>query len=117
MQEELAAHHRLLAVAYRRYLDADLTLALATNDMRTFFPTNRQPYRGTIGAPGSRIRRLHDKRDLALLRLQSSYELFAAARARVARRHASRTETLFLSLHIDLPAATGRRAARPSQDT
>lgn len=101
MQEELAAYHRLLLIAYRRYVDADLELALAVSDMRNFFPADRMPHRGTIGAPDSPIRQLHEKRDRALLRLQSSYEKFRAARARVGRRQASRTETLFLALRID----------------
>lgn len=101
MQEELAAYHRLLVIAYRRYLDADLVLALATNDMRTFFPADRMTYRGTIGAPGSRVRRLHEERDRALLRLQSSYEKSRAAKARVEQRQSSRTETLFLTLRIE----------------
>lgn len=37
MQVDLAAHHRLLAVAYRRYVYADLRLEAALNEIRSFF--------------------------------------------------------------------------------
>lgn len=100
MNKDLAAYHRLLGVAYRRYLDADLVLALAMDDMRSCFPANRVPYRDTIGAPGSRIRRLHEDRDRALFRLQSSYKKFRAAKARIEQRHSRRRETLFVTLQI-----------------
>ena len=82
----LETHHRFVAVAYRRYLDADQMLVLALNDLREVFPANRMPYRGTIGAPGSRIRRLYEDRDRALCRLQASFEEFKAAKARMAAR-------------------------------
>jgi hypothetical protein len=101
MQQELTAYHRLLVVSYRRYLDADLTLTLARDEMRTFFPAGSMPPRGAIGAPGSRMRRLHEDRDRALLRLQSSYEKLRAARARVAQRNADRPEAILPRASIE----------------
>ena len=101
MHGELAAYHRLLAVAYRQYLDADLKLARALNKIQTCFPANRRPYRGTIGAPGSPFRQLHEERKRALLRLQSSYEVFRAAKARSDQRRSRRRQTLFLTLRVD----------------
>ena len=96
MQAELAAHHRLLAAAYRRYVYADLRLEEALNEMRSFFPPDRMPYRGTLGAPRSRIRRLREERDQALLRLQSAYAKLTTAKARVHQRQAIRRTTLLL---------------------
>ncbi len=77
-------------------MDTDLRLVAALNDMQLFFPPDRVPYRGTVGAPGSRIRRLHEERDRALLRLQSAYTKLKTAKARVHQREASRRMTLLL---------------------
>jgi hypothetical protein len=101
MNRELDAHFRLLAAAYSRYLAAERRLARADTEIRTFFPANRAPRRGTIGAPRSPVRRLHDERDRALLRLHSSYEKFRMARARVEGRQSKRIETLLLTFRID----------------
>lgn len=101
MNRELAAHFRLLAAAYARYLAAERRLARADSEFRAFFPANRAPRRGTIGAPRSPVRRLHDERDRALLRLQASYETFRVAKARVERRQSKRFETLLLTFRID----------------
>lgn len=97
MNRELTAYQRLLLIAYERYLETDLRLAQAMNDMRGFFPVNRMPYRDTIGAPGSRVRRLHDDRDRALLRLQSAYEKFKAAKTRAERRTRHQAETYLIT--------------------
>lgn len=96
MYEETTAHYRLLATAYRRYLDTDLRLAIALEEMQAIFPDSRKPYRGAIGSPRSRIRRLRDERDRALLRLQSSYAIYSAAKSRVEERQSRRVRTLFL---------------------
>lgn len=98
MHRALTAHYRLLAVAYRRYVDADFRLMKARNELRSFFPVDRAPYRRTIGAPGSAIRRLHKERDQALLRFQSAYAKFKTAKARVHQRETSRRITLLLSV-------------------
>lgn len=101
MNRELAAYQRLLVFAYRRYLEADHALASRLSDMRTFFPPDSMPYRGTIGAPGSRIRRLYEDRDRALQRLHAARAKFNAARARLDQRHAGPTEVLFLTVRIN----------------
>lgn len=97
MQRELAAHYRLLASAYHRYVDADLQLQAALNEMQSYFPAGTAPYWGTLGARRSPIRRLHEERDEALLRLQSAYVKFKTARTRAHQRLASRRITLLLS--------------------
>ncbi len=101
MHRELAAYQRLLAIAYRRYLDADRALASRLNYMRAVFPPDSMPYCGTIGAPGSPVRRLHEDRDRALLMLHAAREKFNAARARTHLRHARSTKMLFLTIRND----------------
>ncbi|WP_372611594.1 hypothetical protein [Aquicoccus sp.] len=105
MHRELAAYQRLLIVAYRRYLEADHALASKLDDMRAVFPPERIPYRGTIGAPGSPVRRLYEDRDRALLSLHSAREKLDAARARICQRQARPTKILFLTARFDQPAS------------
>jgi hypothetical protein len=97
VHRELVGHRRLLAKTYRRYVDADLRLMATLNEMKSFFPVDRLPYRGTVGAPKSPIRRLREDRDQALLRFQSAYVKFKTAKARVHQKDASRQVMLLLS--------------------
>ena len=66
MHRDLEAYHRVLAAAYRRYLEADRALVSKMREMRAVFPPGSVPRRGTLGAPGSPIRRLREERDQAL---------------------------------------------------
>ena len=84
MHGDFAATRRLLVVTYRRYLEADRALVRALSEMRAYFPPDRMPWRHTIGAPGSPIRRLHADRDRALLRLQAAHDALMATRAAIA---------------------------------
>ena len=112
MNRELAAYQRLLVIAYHRYLEADQALASRLSAMRAFFPPDSMPYRGTIGAPGSRVRRLYEDRDRALLRLHAAREKFNAAKARLDRRHPRATEVLFLAVRIDQPVNVHSKVTR-----
>lgn len=106
MHRELAAYQRLLIIAYRRYLEAEHALASSLSDMRAFFPPDCMPYRGTIGAPGSPIRRLHEDRDRALLRLNAAREEFNAARARLDQRNVRPATVLFLTVRVESSATS-----------
>lgn len=103
MRGNLAAYHRLLEFACHRYDAADRALALALRDMRAAFPPDSMPHCGTIGAPGSAVRRLRDRREQALLRLHAARAKFIAARARMHRQQARRPDILLLTMHIDQP--------------
>ncbi len=105
MHRELAAYRRFLAIAYRQYLEADQALASRLGDMRAFFPADCMPYRGTIGAPGSPVRRLYENRDRALMRLSAARKEFNAAKARLDQRHLHRTKVLFLTARIEKAAS------------
>lgn len=100
MQRDLAAHRRLLDLTYRRYVDADRALAVALQEMRIYFPANRMPYRGTIGAPGSRVRHLHEERERALLRLHAASEKFKAAKMRLDQRNNRSADVLLLTVRF-----------------
>ena len=69
MQSQFEARRRILIAAYRRYLVADLALQSARGAALVWFP--EVPARGIalIGDPGSRIRRLYERRERALARL------------------------------------------------
>lgn len=69
MEKELLSYRRALTKAYRRYLDAEASLYTAQQTARSFFPPNSRPQVPPIGQPGSRIRRLYDRRERALARL------------------------------------------------
>jgi hypothetical protein len=101
MHRELAAYQRLLITSYRRYLEAEHALSSGLSDMRALFPPDCTPYRGTIGAPGSRVRRLYEYRDRALLRLHTAREEFKAARARSDQRHVRPPKALFLTVRVE----------------
>jgi len=103
MHRSLAAYHRLLEIACHRYDAADRALALTLRDMRAAFPPDSRPHPGTIGSRGSALRRRHDQREEALLRLDAAREKFIAARARMHRPRARRPDILLLAMQIDRP--------------
>ncbi|GAB4258436.1 MAG: hypothetical protein Kow0013_00250 [Pararhodobacter sp.] len=98
MRDDLAAYHRLVSVTYHRYLEADRSLAEALDAMRQVFPADVMPYRGTLGAPRSRIRRLRDERDRALGRLETSLAQLRAARSRRPPRAEAETPLRLLTV-------------------
>lgn len=83
MESQLEAHRRVLVVAYRRYLAADRALETARSTALRWFP--EAPARSTvlIGDPGSRIRRLHERRDRALAHLELARQALEEAQDRV----------------------------------
>jgi hypothetical protein len=86
MDEHLEVRRRVLIVAYRRYLVADQALQAARASALSWFP--EAPPRSTmpIGDPGSRIRRLYDRRDRALARLSLARQELEEAQRRMRQR-------------------------------
>ena len=82
--DELAHRRRVLARALHVYFEADLAWASAARAARTWFPAGARPQARPIGDPGSRVRRLHEGRERALLRLCAAREKFETARKRAA---------------------------------
>lgn len=99
MQSALIIRRRLLQVTYLRYVEADRALALALQNMRSRFPPSSLPHRGTIGEPGSQIRRLHERRDRAILQLQVARTKLEIAKARLDARRSRPMAVLLLSMH------------------
>jgi len=70
MRPELEIHRRALLSAYQRYLAADRAWRRAQNEAVSWFPARNRPSVLPIGDPGSPLRRLHDRRDIAIVRLE-----------------------------------------------
>ncbi|KNG93167.1 hypothetical protein [Pseudaestuariivita atlantica] len=101
MHTDLEVYYQLLLRSYRRYLEAERRVSSAREGLREVFPVREIPYHGTIGAPGSRFRRLYDERASALFRLQSAHEKFRAAQRRVERRNASTCDVFLIGWQKD----------------
>ena len=63
MTPDINFRRRTLLVFYSRYLNADRALRLAQEEALSWFPQDARPLVPPIGNPGSRIRRLYDRRD------------------------------------------------------
>ena len=78
----LEKHRRILILALRRYQEAAREWSLAAQAARDWFPLSARRAALAIGSPGSRIRRLHEQRERALLRLAAARQLLDEARTR-----------------------------------
>ncbi|MEQ8293422.1 MAG: hypothetical protein RIA08_14550 [Roseovarius sp.] len=86
MHSDLQTRRRVLLVTYRRYLEAERALTLARQEMKAWFPAAARPGETAIGQPGSRIRRVYDRRERAILQLAAAKEKLRIARVRLAAR-------------------------------
>jgi hypothetical protein len=86
MQSDLDLRRRVLVKFYRRYLVADRAWVLETRAAVTWLPEPPAGKLALIGNPGSRVRRLYDRREAALERLHVARAKLEAARRRRASR-------------------------------
>lgn len=86
MRQDLEIRRRVLAVAYRRYIEADLSWTRARQAARLWFPEPNRPYRWTIGDPRSPLRQLYERRQKALIRLVAARRKLAEARSPMDRK-------------------------------
>lgn len=86
MHSDLQTRRRVLLVAYRRYLEAERALSLARQEMKTWFPASLRPGDTAIGQPGSRIRRVYERRERAILQLTAAKGKLESARTRLTAR-------------------------------
>lgn len=91
MDEHLEVQRRILIVAYRRYLVADQSLQAARAAALSWFPEAPPRSNMLIGDPGSRIRRLLDRRDRALARLYLARRELEAAKSRLLQQRVGET--------------------------
>lgn len=88
MQPELEFRRQVLVKIYRRYLAADQAWSVASREAQAQFPRQTCRTATAIGNPGSHIRDVYERRDLALLRLTAARRKLEEARQRIAnRRH------------------------------
>lgn len=93
MQRDLEARRRVLKMAYQRYLAADRALDTARSYAVSWFPDAPARSNLLIGDPGSRIRRIHERRDRALARLTLARQALKELQSRV---HQPRRRTVCL---------------------
>ena len=86
MHADLLTRRRVLLLTYQRYLEADRAWKAALRDVNTWFPPTRRPGPAMIGNPGSRVRRLYEQRERALLQLDTARLKLETARKRLAER-------------------------------
>lgn len=85
MKFETDPRRRALLIFYRRYLAADRAWRLAQAEAVSWFPAQFRPAVPPIGDPGSKLRRLHDRRDRALARLKVAHLKLGKAQERATR--------------------------------
>lgn len=91
MHADLALRRRVLIITYRRYIEAERAWTVAMSDMRSWFPPGSRPYRAAIGEPGSRMRRLYERRERAVQHLAAARLKLATAKRRLEARRAQST--------------------------
>ena len=84
MHRYLHVRRRYLRLSYDRYVAADREWARAIEEAQSWFPREGLSEHFSMGNPGSRLRKLFEQRERALLRLQSARQKFDEARARLA---------------------------------
>lgn len=88
MHADLEVRRRALVRAYTQYLVAERNWINAVEDVRGLCRAEFRSQTAFVGNPGSPIRRLHEKRQKALQRLQVSRLKLAIAKRRLLRRSA-----------------------------
>ena len=87
MLVELQTRRRAVALAYRRYVEADYAWNSSTQSAMGWFPDARQSHVAIIGNPGSKVRRLYSQRERAMLQLETARQKLDVAKARLLKRH------------------------------
>jgi hypothetical protein len=94
MQSDLDLQRRVLVKLYRRYVTADREWVIETRSAVAWLPEAPPEKLALIGNPGSRVRRLYDRREAALDRLHAARAKLEVARRRMAARERGRVVLL-----------------------
>jgi hypothetical protein len=84
----------VLVKLYRRYVTADREWVIETRSAVAWLPETHSEKLALIGNPGSRVRRLYDRREAALDRLHAARQKLEAARRRMEARERRRVVLL-----------------------
>ena len=87
MLVELRTRRRAVALAYRRYVEADYAWNSSTQSAMSWFPDARQGHVAVIGNPGSKVRRLYRQRERAMLQLETARLTLNVAKSRLLKRN------------------------------
>jgi hypothetical protein len=94
MRSDLDLRRRVLMKLYRRYLTADRDWVEETRLAVAWLPEAPPGKLALIGNPGSRVRRLYDRRETALERLHVARAKLEMARRRMEAREGRRVVLL-----------------------
>ena len=94
MQSDLDLRRRVLLKLYRRYVTADRDWVIETRSAVAWLPEAPPEKLALIGNPGSRVRRLYDRREAALEQLYAARAKLETARQRMAARERGRVVLL-----------------------
>ena len=97
MHTYLVTRRRVLLLTYQRYLKADRAWDTALRDVKTWLPSSSQPSHLIIGNPGSKIRKIYEQRERALMQLEAAHLKLETARQRLTARRA-KTQTSWVML-------------------
>ena len=97
MHTYLVTRRRVLLVNYQRYLEADRAWDTALREVRTWFPSSSQSGLLAIGNPGSKIRKIYEQRERALMQLEAAHLKLETARQRLNARRV-KTQASFVVL-------------------
>ncbi len=86
MHKDLETRRLVLLMTYRRYLAADRDWTVAQREMRAWFPPQGRPDCAAIGNPGSPVRRIYERRERAILQLETARQMLDEAKRRLAAR-------------------------------
>jgi hypothetical protein len=90
MQSDLDLRRRVLVKLYRRYTVADRAWVLETRSAAAWLPEAPPEKLALIGNPGSRVRRLYERREAAMEQLHVARAKLAVAQRRLAARDGAR---------------------------
>lgn len=86
MHPDLEFRRQVLLKIYKRYLAADKAWSEASREAQTWFPRQSRRTVAAIGNPGSHIRDVYERRDLALRQLAAARQKLEDARKRLVRQ-------------------------------
>lgn len=99
MLAELRTRRRAVALAYHRYIEADEAWNRSAERAMNWFPGARQAHLAIMGNPGSSVRRLYQKRERAMLQLETARLKLKVAKLRLLkRRQQTSTRTLLIGV-------------------